>query len=827
MIIPMLKPRPSLWGIAAFVLIVLTAGISAGVAKGSLPGPGWFGAGVVTALATAAAMLAALKPVFVKVVQVRVDRSLKQSEAGRELRERLGGPNGKFPRVSNIRDRALRYGVQQAIPLDGDTSNGLSADMPRYLPRTVDGRLRSSLTARSATGGMVIVKGNSTWGKSRSMFEAVGEVLGGWQIVAPRKAGDVRDLLESGLPLKQTVVWLDELVDFVTGDGPMTCDVVQRAVDKGAILVGTIWKDDFAALTDPPKKALGGRAVRSPHDAGLVDEHGDARAILTATYADIIEMPHDLDEEEAAVASALAKQDSRWAHALADAGELSPIQVLAAAPQLLHRYRSPDHEAGGVVLRTAVALLAAEHPPPVPSGLLRRAAQAAMPPTMELSDDWFEEALAWACRPVRGKIAPLQPFRNDASDDPGVVAPDLLVSAVREAGGLQDQIDLDLTLAHATAEACADIGGYFYFRDEDDVAEPFLRRAAECGIVRAFRQYGYVLGEQVGRAAEAEAWYRKSADAGDAGAMAGVGYMLSKQDGRAAEAEVWFRKAIDAGEPAAMTSLGYLLSEQEGRAGEAEAWLRKAMDAGEPDLMFSMGVLLSKQGRATEAEEWYRKAAIAGEPGAMFGFAYVLGEQEGRTADAEEFFRALADAGNVEAMLCLGLVLEDQEGRAGEAESWYRKAAEAGESDSMLGLGQMLAKQEGRAAEAEVWFRKAIDAGEPAAMTNLGYFLIGRDGRAAEAEEWFRKALDAEAPAGLNNLGDALTQLGKYVEARSILERGIATGDPYAMRMMGELDLLEGHREAGRTWLRKAASLGVDAAAEILAEEFGEDPAAG
>lgn len=827
MITPMLKSRPFLWGIAVVGLIVSTAGISAGVAKGGLSGPAWFVAGVAGVAGAVAAVMAALRPVVVKVVEAGVDRSMKQSDAARELRDRLGGPKGKFPRVSDIRDRALRYGVQRAIPLDHVEADGLSADLPRYLPRTIDGQIRSALTARSATGGMVIVKGNSTWGKSRTMFEAVSQVLGGWVIIAPSNANDLRALVESGLTLRQTVIWLDELADFLAGGDPLTRDVVQRAVDKGAILVGTIWKDVFAALTEPPKKSSGNGAVRLEHDSGTVDDLAEARAILTATYADLIEMPGALDDDESTVASALAKQDSRWAHALAGAGELSPIQVLAAAPQLLHRFRSPDDEAGGVVLNTAVALLAMEHPRPVPADLIRRVAQPAIPPTLELdSDRWFDKALAWATRPVRGTIAPLQTYRSDGGDDDrAFVAPDVLVSAALEDGRMQDQVNLDLTLTHATPEACAAIGSFFYFRDEDDVAEPFLRRAAECGVVRAFGRYAYVLSAQEGRAQEAEAWYLKAVEAGDAGASFDLGYLLADQEGRTADAEAWYLKAVEAGNTVALFNLG-VLAVNDGRVEDAEMWYRKAMDAGNSDASISLGVLLGDQeGRVGEARELLAEAADAENPRALYTLGYLAG-REGRAEESEELLRKAADLGDIEALVNLGGLLGQMEGRDGEAEECFRRAVDHGYVEAMMGLGYVLSHQEGRTDEAEEWLRKAADAGDLDAMVGLGTLLFDQEGRAEESDEWYRKAIEAGDPNALTFFGDALKEQGRYSEARPILAQAIAGGDPYAMRMMGELDLLEGHREAGRAWLRKAASLGVERAAEILRDEFDEDPPA-
>lgn len=856
MIAFMFKSPSKLWGIAFVGAIVLTAGVSAGLAKGGLPGPAWLIAALMGALTALVATVAALRPVFVKTVQSRVDRSISRADAAWEVRERLGDAKGKFPRVSEIGGRALRYGVQRAIPLDDGPVDGLSADLPRYLPRTIDGSLRSALTARSTAGGLVILKGNSTWGKSRCMFEAVSQVLGDWRIVAPSKASEVRRLVESGLPLKRTVIWLDEMVDFLTGSDPLTRHVVQRGVDKGAIVVGTIWKDDFAALTEPPKKPLGDQPDPLEHGPGTVGELAEARSILTATYADLIEMPRDLDEEELAVASALARQDSRWAHALADAGELSPIQVLAAAPQLLHRYRSPDNEAGGVVLRAAVALLAMEHPDPIPVDLLRRVAEAAMPPTLEPdSDRWFDSALAWACRPVRGTIAPLRAYRGGAGDRPGYVAPDLLVSAARDDGELQDHVNLEQTLAYASTEACAAIGRFLSYRDDFHAAEPFLRRATERGVARDFRQYGYVLSRLDGRDDEAEKWFRKAVGAGDTASLVGLGLLLGEQD-RIGESEEWLRKAVDAGYTEAMLALGFFLGRQEGRLGEAEEWYRKAADAGEDRALPSLAATVARAGRFEEAEEWFRKAVDTGDTSALRGLGMALASQEGRAGEAEMWLRKAVDTGDTSALRNLGTLLAGQEGRAREAEEWFRRAVEAGDTRAMHRLGVLLGAQEERVGEAEEWFRMAVDAGDSASLFSLGTLLrrqgrlgeaeeslrkaadagdtkalIGlgsllgaQEGRAGEAEDWYRKAVDAGEIDGLLFLGLLLGwQEGRADEAEEWLRKAIDAGDSGGLRALGYLlGSQEGRSAEAEEWLRKAVDAGDTEAMQGLGVLLGE-----
>jgi TPR repeat protein len=802
-----------LWSVAVVGLCVVVAGVAAGVAAGGLPGPGWVTAAIVGATAGIGAFVRALKDPLVKVLGTRIERDSQHAEALGELRMRLGGPSSsRFYRVKEVQERGLMFGVQKAIPLEQGPVDGLSSDLPRYVPRTIDVRLRAALTARSATGGMVVLKGNSTCGKTRSMFEAIGQVVPNWSIVAPGGASQVRGLVTSGIDLARTVIWLDELTDFLGGPERLSLDVIQQAVVKGVILVGTIWKDDFAALTTPssPASTKDRGADRVSGEASGADESVQARRILMASFVDLVEMPADLDQAEADTAAAVAVQDPRWAQALDHVGDLNPIQALAAAPELLARFHSPDHAVGGAVLKTAVALLAIGHPEPLPTEFLKVISRAALPATLlaRLDADWFSDALAWACRPVRGSIAPLTEYAVVEGRVDGYLAQDLLVEVARK-GEPAQSLDLALVLEHTSTAASVAIGRFFFARDIA-MAEPFVRRAAQEGVSGAQVALARLLNWQ-GDNEGAEQWFVTASESGDVEAPFFFGLMLSRQAGRRGEAEQWYRKAANASNTDAMFQLGWLLSQKKGREVEAEQWYRKAADGGDAEAPFYLGWLLAQQaGREAEAERWYREAADAGNTKAQFYLGWLLSQKEGRQIEANKWTGKAVDADDTDALVSLGDLLFARKGRKVEAEQWYLKAATAGNTDAMLNLGWLLHDQEGREVEAELWSRKAADAGDVDAMSQLGQILFRQKGREVEVEQWYRKAADAGDIGALNRLGWLLSQQeGRQVEAGLWHRKAVDAGEPFAQFYLASLlSQLEGRQARAEYWYRRAADAG-------------------
>ncbi|HTA15804.1 MAG TPA: hypothetical protein VK781_13190, partial [Solirubrobacteraceae bacterium] len=94
-----------------------------------------------------------------------------------------------------------------------------------YIPRDRDGRLREMLQGARASDSpkMIVLRGPSKAGKSRTLFEAVrsDETLADSFVVAPTSVHTLGQFIESEAALKipsgPLLLWLDDLERFATG----------------------------------------------------------------------------------------------------------------------------------------------------------------------------------------------------------------------------------------------------------------------------------------------------------------------------------------------------------------------------------------------------------------------------------------------------------------------------------------------------------------------------------------------------------------------------------------------------------------------------------
>ena len=147
----------------------------------------------------------------------------------------LSRPPGGI-RVRDAEPRQL--GVHAAIHVDG-----APGELPLYVPRDIDARLRSALNARTQRGCFVLLVGESSVGKTRTMYEAVLNVLPDWWLVHPDP--DAPDMLRAlaAAPTPRTVIWLDELQRYLRGG--LTAGSVRSFLRDGTVLAATMWPDEY------------------------------------------------------------------------------------------------------------------------------------------------------------------------------------------------------------------------------------------------------------------------------------------------------------------------------------------------------------------------------------------------------------------------------------------------------------------------------------------------------------------------------------------------------------------------------------------------------
>ncbi|MFJ8028717.1 hypothetical protein [Streptomyces sp. NPDC096311] len=292
--------------------------------------------------------------------------------------------------------------------------------LPPYVERDHDDELRDHLgTLASKGAGMVVVRGDSCTGKTRSAWEAVTACVPDWQLLYPKSAAGLRSCLQANVLTGPTVVWLDNAHWlFAEADGNRAAEDLLGLLDQPPVpvfVLATMWPRPIEAPGSEPEQQ-----ERTRHIHGLLD--------LACT----VNQPQAFDSGALDRFEDQARGDSQWTQAAVQAranGEL--CQRLAAAPELLDRYRHADHAPGKAVVTAAVEARRLGARGPLPLTFLKQAAVGYLSPKECLALDrqtWFDDALAWARAPVKGVVSCLQ----------GVLAQD----GIGEAADLVDLSDI-------------------------------------------------------------------------------------------------------------------------------------------------------------------------------------------------------------------------------------------------------------------------------------------------------------------------------------------------------------------------------------------------
>jgi len=471
-----------------------------------------------------------------------------------------------LPRVSGVQD-PVALGVHPAADL-GDLEAaagaatepagvGLPGRVPVYVPRDLDARLDAALAQALARGGLVLLRGDSTAGKSRAAFEAMRRLPGNLALLRPTRRGSLRALLDGGVELREVVVWLNDLEGFLGADG-LDVGLLRRLVgvgDRRVLLLATMRASEYN--------------LRSPERER--DHAGAERDVLRAER-ELLDQAVDL-ELPRGFSAAERDWDPRIADALAHAGQYGLAEYLAAGPRLWRRWRNgravdnPDPEqAGAAIVAAALDCRRAGLGRPVPARLLEELYPVYLDPLVagRLGPDTFGQGLVWARQPVQATSALLAAVAG------GDVVFDYLLDTL--------QADLDAPAVPARVWECllADL-------DADD------------GLAVGVAAY------EAAQSGFAEQAWRRAADAGHHPAEYNLGLLLEEQ-GRLEEAERWYRRAADAGHHPAEYNLGLLLQERGGLE-EAERWYRRAADAGDDDAREALKQLQANRGDAASKRE--------------------------------------------------------------------------------------------------------------------------------------------------------------------------------------------------------------------------------
>ncbi|GAA1020254.1 hypothetical protein Aple_078940 [Acrocarpospora pleiomorpha] len=697
---------------------------------------------------------------------------------------RMHSRSGRLQRVRNCAN-AMALGVHPAAR--AETADG-DAGQPPYVERDLQERLKEA----ADEGGLVILEGASTAGKSRLAYEFVRESLPDRWLVVPAGPTSLRDIALAGVPIGNAVIWLDDIDRHLIGGGldGSVLDALCPQDSKDVLMLATLRAEARNELTDVRLETAISRAV------------DDVMRRARVLYLDL-----KLTERERTRAADL-RSDLRIAAALDQPGDAGFAEYLAAGPAALERWQSAHHGqnvVAGAIISAAIDVRRAGLPGPISRSLLASGVPLYLDHRSRerQSDDAFDLGIEWAIQPVKGASSCLVPVGTE-NFEPF----DYLVDHVQRTesidtipGALWSELISTADIADLTP-----IGLSAYRAGRSDISEEAFLRIAESGEEWANGILGF-LQQEAGRMAEADTSYRRAAESGQTSAMFNLA-KLHKELGDQEQAEQWYRRAADDGHKSAAYNLAKLLKGQD----EAEQWYRQAAEAGHPGAMNNLGVLLVNSGRRTEALEWFRSAADAGSVDAMCNLGSVL-DDRAKNEEAEAWYRRAAEANHGSAMNNLGLSLHNR-GLKEEAEEWYRRATEAGNPTAAYNLATLLT-QDNRKAEAETWFRQAAEAGQSKAMYALGlhHTEVDRD----EAESWFYKAAKAGHGLAMYELAALLMKRRRNEEAEYWFLRAAEAGQDEAMYQHAFLLMRMDMIEEAELWLRRAAEMNHDQAMYLLA----------
>ncbi|MFD9337190.1 hypothetical protein ACFWBF_22715 [Streptomyces sp. NPDC060028] len=167
--------------------------------------------------------------------------------------------------------------VHRAIRIEPASGGPELPELPVYIERQHDRQLRARVQdAVNGSSRMVALVGGSSTGKTRACWEAIQALPEPWRLWHPIDPGRAEAVL-AGLDGvgPHTVVWLNETQHYLPpggGLGEQVAAKLRTLLDDGerapVLVLGTLWPEYWTTLTTPP-------------DAGSVDPHPQARALVT------------------------------------------------------------------------------------------------------------------------------------------------------------------------------------------------------------------------------------------------------------------------------------------------------------------------------------------------------------------------------------------------------------------------------------------------------------------------------------------------------------------------------------------------------------------
>ncbi|WP_190121506.1 hypothetical protein [Streptomyces inusitatus] len=476
--------------------------------------------------------------------------------------------------------KPLELGVHRTSRIEG------SPPLPAYVPRDADSAVSAQLLEARENGGLVLLVGESTAGKSRCAFEAVRRELPDHWIIAPPAASELSPVLSHiSLPRsgrRKWVLWLDDLDRFLLPGG-LDQGMLSVLLEQRVVVMATMRSEVYGNYSE--------RALRGT-GAALASVRRPGSRVLNLIEPLVLERQWS-EEEMSRLRAQLANPDPdmRLADAARHHGVHGIAEYLAAGPKLLEEFlttrRQPKgHPRGAALVQAAIDLSRAGISTPLATETLLTLSTCYLSAgdASRLQAESPEQALAWATEIQFGVAGMLI-----ATDTAEAWRPfDYLVDAIA-----------------STAEASA---------IPDEVWEAAVTHANGGNELLPVGRSAF----RFGRLVLAERCFSPLAARGDHTAMHDLGFVQRERRPEHTWPS-WYRTVSETGTALQARALG-ALHEIEGRRDEASACYERAAAQGDALAMRLRGVIAQRCRQNDEAHEWYVRAAEGGDAVAISSF---------------------------------------------------------------------------------------------------------------------------------------------------------------------------------------------------------------
>ncbi|NUK17678.1 tetratricopeptide repeat protein [Streptomyces lunaelactis] len=709
--------------------------------------------------------------------------------------------------------------------------------LPDYVEREHDRQLRERLEAAKAgdQAVLIVVRGESCTGKTRTAYEAVRACLADWDLVFPKGVDSLLALLAADAVAPETVLWLNDAHDlFQDTEGEAAAAALRRRLEVPgpAVIVATMWPAAHRALITAPQGGVDARGL-----------HEHARALLGPAAP--VDVPPSFTELELRALRAYRHPSLETAARTSPTGAIA--QTLAAAPQLVDHYEAavaPDGPYGKAIITAAMDARRFGLTSPVTDAFLEAAASGYLTERQRADADpgtWFAGALRYARTRVMEVTAALEAVAHPSGMGslPGVYRlADYLDHHARTTRqyAFPPASFWSAIEHHAATTELMGLGSAAEEHGRRRIAVALYRRAAGAGEGAAAGRLAHLLqlAGEAGDAVQAVALYQEAAAAGHSWAWRAL-VRLEEEAGSPEGAEALLRQAVAAGDVQALHDLVEVL-ERSGERDEAEALARGAAADGHTWMLVHLADLRRVLGDPPGAEVLFRAAGDAGDGWALQKLA-MMRKAAGDLESAEALLRESAAVGHAEALYALmelcqdcgdhegarvllleaaeagsttalwDLAMEREEaGDPAEAERLAREAGAFGASDALQELA-LLREAAGEHELAELLAREAYSAGDTSALLDLALLREKADDREG-AERLAREATAGGHPSALQTLARARAEAGDGEGAHRLAWEAVRAGEPDVLRNLMDDQIEDGDRGGAEQSALRAANCG-------------------